>query len=201
MLLGMACILLHFRNRISLRWQIVTAVAALGMLTLAILAVPTLRGRVSELIAGGFEFEAGNPTKQTGLTIRLVKWNCAWEIIQENPITGVTVGDSKFLLSECYKRKKFWGYNSNFNAHNQYLHYMLISGLGGLLVYLLVLGVPLRLALKHRDAMLLVLIVIIAVVSVTEVIMARQKAIMFVSLFYSLALLPYLKPIKRRRLF
>ena len=195
LVVGVFVLLVMRASSISKRKRILAFSVFLLLIVSAGAFVPSLRGRVMDIVEGGLTYDPKNANAQTqsGLNLRLIKWTCATEIISEHPLRGVTVGDAKYHLNDCYRSKRFWGHNMSFNAHNQYLHYGLSFGIPGILIFLLVLFVPMRLAIQHRNMMLLLLMVIIVIASLTEVVLARQKAIMFFSLFFVLGMLPHLK--------
>lgn len=195
LIIGVGFFLFYRRNEVAAKVRVAVLAGIVVVMAAAVVLVPTLRGRVMDIVEGGWKLEHGANAKesQSGLTLRIEKWRCAVEIIGNHPFTGVSAGDTKYYLNECYRKNGFWGYHQNFNAHNQYLHYGLMVGVPGILVYLFVLFFPFRLALRDQNVLLLLLILLIAIVSVSEALMTRQKAIMFFSLFYCLGMLPYFR--------
>lgn len=68
---------------------------------------------------------------------RLVSAQNMWEIIQENPLTGVGTGDYQKAIAAKYAQNNP---DMEVNTHNQYLLFWAMTGIFGLLVFLAVLG-------------------------------------------------------------
>lgn len=112
---------------------------------------------------------------------RLILWTAGKEIIMENPVLGVGLGDTddevnKILLRD--KNDKLF----NYNLHNQYLDYWVTFGTIGLLVFLFVLLMPLR----HPDILFRIFILIVGISLLTESMLLRQKGLVFFLVFYGL---------------
>ena len=79
-------------------------------------------------------------------------------------------------------------YNSflhNLNAHNEYLSFLIKSGVIGLLVYLAVLALGFRISLQQKDLLFFSFMVIITTVSFSENILDVDKGIIYYAFFYS----------------
>lgn len=126
--------------------------------------------------------------KETGLSIRLVKWKCSMEGIAENPLVGTGTGDAVDYLVKCYEKKKFWGMypQYRFNSHNQYLETTLTLGVPGLICFLLCIMVPFLSAWRKSKYLLLSFITLFCFCSLTESLLERQQGIVFFTFFISL---------------
>ncbi len=72
---------------------------------------------------------------------RYDRWNTAFYLIQKAPLFGTGAGSEiPQLRNLYYERKMYESYLVSLNAHNQYLSFMINSGLVGLLVYLATLA-------------------------------------------------------------
>lgn len=130
-------------------------------------------------------FNFKNITESNDAT-RAERWKCAVELIQEKPIIGYGTGDEKAQLEKKYIKYKLTNSTvNNFDSHNQYLAYMIKSGIFGLLAYLILLGLSLWIALKKKNYFLLSFITIIVTTSLTENILESNKGILFFAFFNS----------------
>lgn len=124
---------------------------------------------------------------QTNDATRAERWKCAVELIREQPVTGYGTGEEKAKLSEMYT--KYHLSNSlvnNFDAHNQYLGFMIRSGIFGLCAYLLLLAYGLYCALKKKNYIHICLLLILAITSLTENALDSNKGIVFFAFFNTL---------------
>ncbi|MEP6950902.1 MAG: O-antigen ligase family protein, partial [Ginsengibacter sp.] len=121
---------------------------------------------------------------------RLARWGLEWELIRNSSFTGYGTGSEKDILKEKYFENKFYlSYLLELNAHNQYLSFLINTGLAGLLLYLYVLYFGFEQAVKKRDFLLLSFMIIITIVSISENILNVNKGILFYAFFYSFFLL------------
>ena len=124
---------------------------------------------------------------ETNDATRAERWKCAVELIREKPLTGYGTGEEKFKLSEMYTKYKLSNsLANNFDAHNQYLGFMIKSGLFGLFAYLLLLIYSLYVSLKKRNYIHICLLLILATTSLTENTLDSNKGIVFFAFFNSL---------------
>jgi O-antigen ligase len=121
---------------------------------------------------------------------RMKRWDLQLELIQKSPFIGYGSGAEINILKDKYFEKKFYrSYLLELNAHNQYLSFLLNTGIIGLLIYLCILGYGFLLAIKNKDFLLLSFLILIAIVSISENLLDLNKGIFFYSFFYSLFLL------------
>jgi O-antigen ligase len=118
---------------------------------------------------------------------RVVRWKCAMELIRASPWIGYGTGAEVSLLKESYYDHHLYNsYVNELNAHNEYLSFLLKTGLGGLLVYLALLATGFRKAIRSRDAFFYGFLVIAFCVCFSENILDTNKGIFFFSFFFSL---------------
>lgn len=121
---------------------------------------------------------------------RMLRWGLEWELIEKSPFIGYGSGSEINILKEKYFEKKFYrSYLSELNAHNQYLSFLINTGIIGLLLYLYVLYYGFASAIKRKDFLLLSFMIIVAVVSISENILDVNKGVFFYAFFYSIFLL------------
>lgn len=117
---------------------------------------------------------------------RMKRWDVALQLVKTRPLTGYGAGDEvDELMDGYYSNKLYDAYLNKLNAHNQYLGFMLTGGLFALAVYLVTLYFGFRLAFRSKNFVFAAFLVIIAVVSVSENILSRNKGIFFYSFFFT----------------
>lgn len=117
---------------------------------------------------------------------RMERWDVAFELVKEAPLTGYGTGEEKVLLKEKYFQNKLYdAYLNNLNAHNQYISFLLMGGMLALLVYLLTLGYGLKRAILSDNIILISFLVLLIVVSFSENFLERNKGIFFYAFFFS----------------
>lgn len=115
---------------------------------------------------------------------RTVIFRSAVNAIAKNPIFGTGVGDASDVLKTEFLNSGYTkGYNDSMNAHNQYLEYLLSSGVVGLLLFLAIIGVMIRSAIRNRNTLYAVFIIIIMVFFTFESMLNRLAGITYFSLF------------------
>jgi O-antigen ligase len=117
---------------------------------------------------------------------RYDRWIVAIDLINKSPFLGTGSGSEIPLLRESYFNRKMYGpYIFSLNAHNQYLSFLITSGVVGLLVYLGSLTWGLRHSIKNKDILLFSFIILTIVVSFSEDMLDVNKGIFFYAFFYS----------------
>lgn len=118
---------------------------------------------------------------------RMARWNIALKIATQSPIIGHGAGTEIALLSEqFYEKKMYQSFLAKFNAHNQYLSFLITAGILGLMMYIYMLYFGFRLAFFHKDLLFFTFMVMITIVSFSENILFVDKGITFYSLFFTL---------------
>ena len=125
-----------------------------------------------------------NPTVSES---RLTRWRGAWILIKESPVYGYGTGSEIDVLKRKYSEQHLYtAYLFELNAHNQYLSFMLKSGFFGIVLYLYLLFLGYRSAIRERNFMFCSFLVIITIVSFSENILDVNKGIFFFSFFFAL---------------
>ena len=120
------------------------------------------------------------------LDSRLSRWNIVVQLIEKKPIIGYGTGSEVALLHENFFTNKL--YNSflhNLNAHNQYLSFLLKSGIIGLLIYIATLAFGFRISFLQKDLLFIAFMAIITIVSFSENYLDVDKGIIFYAFFFS----------------
>ena len=107
--------------------------------------------------------------------------NANLSVIKQNPIGGVGAGDVVDQLSKEYDKEIP---NSNVvSPHNQFMDTLMATGIIGLVLLLIMLVLPFIQAVRDRNYLQLVFVVIIIVCALTESILERQMGLYFFCLF------------------
>lgn len=117
---------------------------------------------------------------------RMTRWKAAMPLIRQSLLTGHGTGSEKKLLQEKYFESKLYNsYLNELNTHNQYLKFLLETGIPGLFVFLFTLLWGLLAAWRNRDVVFMSFMVIIMTVSFSENILDVNKGIFFYGFFFS----------------
>ncbi|RFC55960.1 O-antigen ligase family protein [Brumimicrobium aurantiacum] len=192
--------MISFLNRIQV------LIFATGFIVLAfvmLFSFPKVLKRFQSIQHVEYRFDNPNPINHfngeikkenwNGLNTRLAIWECSIDAIQLKPIFGHGIGDGQQELYNIYEDKNFiLAKSSNYNTHNQYLHFALIGGIIGFLAYLGHLLYFLRISLKKKHWLLFGFIFIYLITGLTENILGRNQGVVFISL--TLSILVYFSP-------
>ncbi len=123
---------------------------------------------------------------EESLEPRMERWIIATELIQQSPLIGYGAGTEIGLLEQKYFDKKYYySFISHLNAHNQYLSFLIKSGIWGLLIYLLTLFYGFKKAMQKSDIVFFSFMLIVSIVSFSENLLDVDKGVMFYSIFFS----------------
>jgi O-antigen ligase len=125
---------------------------------------------------------------------RIVRWEAALSVIGRSPVIGHGSGDEVDLLKEeYYKERLYTSYLFHLNTHNQYLSFLVKSGVIGLLVFLYTLWFGFAAAVRTKNIFLMSFLVLVATVCFSENILDANKGIFFYAFFFSLFIVPEAK--------
>ena len=117
---------------------------------------------------------------------RLARWEVIYSLIKSSPAIGHGSGSEITVLGDQFFNHKLYdSYTQKLNAHNQYLSFMLKSGIWGLAVYLAVLAYGFKIALQHKDVLFISFMLLVAIVSLSENILDMDKGVFFYGFFFS----------------
>jgi O-antigen ligase len=193
-LLGLALVLLIVVVLVLRRSSGRSRSVTLGALAAAIiipgyLLAPVIASRagsavhsVQRLLQGTADVYASN----NGNDERLVAWICSTELIRNDAI-GAGTGDIKHALVACYTAKgAVHAAERRLNSHSQFLQGGVALGWAGLLVALLVALVPLWAALRGRDLLLGVFMLLFILNAAIESVLEVQAGVVYFALFLGL---------------
>ena len=122
--------------------------------------------------------------KGKGDTSRPDNWKSVISVVKENLLFGVgTDGGLNQLQKE--RSEKTESYKNRHNAHNQYLEILLRYGIVGLALYLFIIYLLIRSAIKSKDKIFIWFLIVFLISSLTESYLQRQIGLIFF-LFYAL---------------
>jgi O-antigen ligase len=120
---------------------------------------------------------------------RLARWQVALKLASNAPLIGYGSGSERALLKDRYFEHKFFrSYLAGLNAHNQFISFIIKTGLIGLVVYLATLYFGFKASIDNNDLMLFAFMVIISAVSFSENFLDVDKGVFFYSIFFPLLL-------------
>lgn len=172
----------YFLLKGVMRRKFILVTASLSVLLIAgILLSGTFRERyITELTTDLSPAKANQV-----LDSRLTRWKVVVDLIEKKPLTGYGTGTEVALLHDSFFNNKL--YNSflhNLNAHNQYLSFLLKSGIIGLLIYIATLAFGFRIAFQQKDLLFIAFMAIITTVSFSENFLDVDKGIFFYAFFF-----------------
>ncbi len=187
------------RNRLRLGLVVLNL-----LIVTSLLLLPYTRARFQKLWESNFQilqkdqvtYEENN--KLTGLSLRLLQWRFAFEILAEEQawILGVAPGDAQDLMDEKYRSAQLYtgdpkrgdrGY-LGYNVHNQYLEQLLRLGIFGLVYLLAYFYVSWRFAWREKNYLHLLLLFLVIAFCLTESALERNKGVVFFAFFNALFL-------------
>ena len=165
------------RIRLSMAAFLILLVPLLG-----ITKIDSFKKRYVENLKNNLVQTSGNEIQEP----RIARWICGWELVRKSPVIGYGSGSEKRLLKEKYFDKKLYSsYLLELNAHNQYLSFLIKTGVIGLVIFLATLFAGFAAAWKQRDIIFISFMTLIAVVSFSENVLDVNKGIFFYAFFFS----------------
>ncbi|MFP4844592.1 O-antigen ligase family protein [Winogradskyella sp. PE311] len=143
-------------------------------------SIPPLRIRFIDLINVIFD---KNYSLLGSTTMRLYIFECSTEIISNNFMIGVGIGDVKQALNDCYLSNEEVFKGKYFNSHNQFLSVSLASGFVGLLAFLTMFYHNIKIAIKNKSFVHTSITILFITIMFTENILERQDGVMLFSFF------------------
>jgi len=165
------------------RWKFVLTTASItAVLMIGIFRLNTFKERyITDL-----RTDLTQKSTATTTDSRLDRWRAAEGLIVKSPIIGYGAGSEIGLLHQVYFSKKYYSsFLNKLNVHNQYLSFLLKSGLIGLLIYIATLTFGFRAALAQKDLLFFTFMLLIAMVSFAENYLDVDKGVCFYAFFFS----------------
>ena len=120
---------------------------------------------------------------------RLTIWKSSLQLIRDNLLLGVGIGDVRTELTNQYlKVGEYKMAQERLNAHNQFLEVSIENGIIGLLIFLSILSLILIISLADKNILLLAFLISALVFFIFETVLYRLAGVTFFSLFSFLLL-------------
>jgi O-antigen ligase len=131
------------------RWRFIMLSAMVSvLLMILIMSQHDLKNR----FAGELKSDLSSNPSTTIFDSRLARWRSAMQLIKQAPLTGHGAGSEITLLhDEYYKNGLYNSFVNHLNTHNEYLSFLIKSGIVGLLIYLATLAYGFSIAFKNKD--------------------------------------------------
>jgi len=148
-------------------------------------STPYLRNRFSiQLLTDIKPLANGDFIEYGSAEPRYERWKGAFQLVKHSPVFGYGTGDEiEMLRTEYIKRGLYISYLERFNAHNQYLSYLIKNGIPGLCIFLFAFYYYTKLAVKKKNFIYLSFLVLLLIGFYTENILDANKGILFFSIF------------------
>ena len=117
--------------------------------------------------------------------------DCSIEILKGPELLyGYGTGDFRDVLQACYQDRNYNTlYEKGLDEHNEYFAQLHRHGIIGLVLFMALLVVPFKYAIKHCSPLLAVFIILFAVTALFENVFSAQKGVTFFALFCPLLML------------
>ncbi len=148
------------------------------VIVLSFLSLFIFNRRMNELINPA---SYSNVNSNYSNSYRVQIYKCSYQIIKDNWLTGVGLGDSQDILNSCYTSKSELLLEKIYNSHNQYLDIWIKTGIAGLMVFIFFLLYNLRSAYQTKNYVMIGIIFLYGFNFLTENILARQSGVILFS--------------------
>ncbi len=176
-------LILFFTDSLSVKIKIAAILFIAFILIMGSIYVPTFNQRLKEVFSTELKPPVNVHYNSTNLRVGITM--CSIEIIKNNWLFGVGIGDSQYELNKCLYKFNTTAYEKmDYNPHNQYLSIWLSSGIISLIVFLIFMGTLFKFAHKTKNSFLLILLLLVSLNMVTEDFLFRQAGILFFMFFY-----------------
>ncbi|MES2688926.1 MAG: O-antigen ligase family protein [Bacteroidota bacterium] len=193
-------LLLHISRRVKSTGYKKLGAAGLVVICALVFLIPGVRKRFNKEFSSKFNVVTQShytyDTPFSGTSLRLVLWKQSLAIVRsENAwLTGVGSGDFQDKLNEKYKETGMYvgdpannntGY-TGYGPHNQYIETLLYSGIPGLFIFILLLALQLRSAIRWGNWMWGAFAILCMLFFLSESALSTNKGIVFYALFSTL---------------
>lgn len=147
-----------------------------------VIAIPKTRNNFIELLT----IEMVDTGAINSTNIRYSIYDTSLDVIKEAPFLGYGIGDYRAALTNKFQEDgNATLYKGNYNAHNQFLSFLLMGGLLLLVPFLLFLFITALLAIRYDNQLLILTLIFYCIVMLTENILERESGVLYFSLFLS----------------
>jgi O-antigen ligase len=176
------------------RRQKIVSISFLVLIGLLIVIIPFSRERFLNAplrVLRGEAFTVTSDRNTYTLIARKQILDCSIELLKGPEFFyGYGTGDFRDEIMNCYQEKGYtYAYQQNLDSHNEYFAQLHRHGITGLILFVMLLVIPFRHALKFRSPLLAVFIILFAVTAFFENVFSAQKGVTFFALICPLLML------------
>lgn len=191
MLLSSFAVILALKKIKTKTVMIIVTSSIISLMSAYFIFTP-LQVRVNEIFQAKFELPTSGDDIEnySSINVRNGIYFCAYNVIRDNIWFGTGVGDSQQELNTCYQDKigaKIYTW-TDYNTHNQFLFFLLSSGIPGVLLFMLLIYTHFKKALQSKNQIYLYFVLIFCLISLTENLLSRSDGVMFFAFFSGLFL-------------
>ena len=184
--------LLYFKNKTSAQTKpsntikiFLTSGLLIALFISAVFIFPGTRTRVVSMVTDWNS--AYSETDPKSIPERKVIWECATEIIGNNPVFGVGTGDVQQSLQQTFLQHNWKLLASrNFNSHNQFLQLGIMLGVPAVLLFVWLLWFLWNEGKKRKQILLQGFIFIFVISMLTEAMLESEAGVVFFSFIIGL---------------
>lgn len=162
--------------------SLIALILSLFILSAVVYVNPLNNDKLNQLINTHLQL-TDDESETNSLTLRLVKWKTAIDVIKEQPITGVGMPNVKEAMVVKYLENGYLNCaRYRYSPHNQYLTIFVSTGVLGFLFFLFLVCHLYFSAVSHLEK---TIVLMFCLFCLTEEMLSRQQGIIFFALFYS----------------
>jgi O-antigen ligase len=176
--IGLSSIYLFKRDKVKTKYLLIFIT---GLILIGMLQKKKTISHFKEL----FKIENINKGNVTSTNIRYTIYLYSLEAVKSKPFLGYGIGDLNNTLMEIYEGQSDLLYKGKFNTHNQYLSFIVSSGVLGLIIFLLSIFFLFRNAIKKSNFLLVTVLIFYLCQMLSENILERENGVIFYSFFIS----------------
>lgn len=166
--------------------KLILGIVLLGVITFGITKVKFISSRIVDEFS---QTKLAPPVgkRHNSINIRVGIYKCALELIGENPILGVGIGDVQQELNSCYLQYNTDVYQMDeYNSHGYFLHAYLVGGFIAFMALLYMFYFFSKIALDSMSFLYGCFLIIVLSGMLFENILSRNHGILFFAIFNSI---------------
>ncbi len=142
-----------------------------------------------------------NPLNDQYKDKRIYRLNASYNVFKTSPIFGVGPSNDNMLRMHEYKKLGYQvAYKNKYNSHNQFFEYLVSHGLIGLICFVLVVFILLKVAWKTKNQSNLLVILCFILACLSESVLERTMGVKYFSIISLFIILPCLQTYKSNRI-
>ncbi|MFD2822498.1 O-antigen ligase family protein [Lacinutrix iliipiscaria] len=139
-----------------------------------------------------------NPFDKKHKDYRITRLDASIEVFKKAPVFGVGPNNDNDLRKIEYKKMHdYTAFERNYNSHNQFFEYLVSHGIIGLLCFITLLFILIKMTTKNKDYINLLLIMCFIVSCLTESVLERTLGVKYFSILIAFILLNHIKKHKQ----